>query len=84
MSDWVKSTRTGPPYATGRFETREQLEDYVVAQWRAGTLQKDIAADVGVSPPCVCDIIKPHKQRAVLHFKRLDFLQSNPSRRWGQ
>lgn len=56
MSDWLNRARTGPPYATGRFATREQLEDYVVAAWRAGNLQKDIAVDVGVSPPCVCEI----------------------------
>lgn len=83
MSDWLNRARTGPPHATGRFATREQLEDYVVAAWRAGDLQKDIAADVGVSPPCVCEIIKPHKQRAVVHFKKLDFFQNHPSRRRG-
>lgn len=44
MSDWLNRARTGPPHATGRFATREQLEDYVVAAWRAGNLQKDIAA----------------------------------------
>lgn len=64
-------TRTGPPFVTGRFETRQQLVDYVVHQYYAKVPQKDIAVDAGISTALVSDLLQPLKQRRTVFFRQL-------------
>lgn len=56
--------------ATGRFNTREDLERFIHVMADTA-LQKDIAQLAGVSIATVSNITQPHKQRQVVLFRRV-------------
>lgn len=63
--------RPGPKPATGRFRTRQELVDYVTRRYDDRALQKDIAAEAGVSAALVSDLLQPLKQRRAVFFRQL-------------
>jgi hypothetical protein len=65
---------SGRKPTTGRFATREELETFVHAM--AGDfLQKDIAVEAGISEAMVSELLNTRKQRAITHFRKLQFIR---------
>ena len=66
---------SGRKPTTGRFATREELIEFIHTRYDANAYQKNIATEAGVSEAYVSNVLHARRQRAITHFRKLQFIR---------